>query len=146
MDAIARHEADLTAYALARLSAVPGLRLYGSADPRRAAQRLGVIPFNLGDHPHDRVATMLSEGHGIGVRNGCFCAHPYLMHLLGIPAADAARIRAAMARGDRRALPGMVRISFGLYSSVADVDRLVDALHRMATDEVAPRSTTETSA
>jgi selenocysteine lyase/cysteine desulfurase len=139
MAAIAQHEAELTAYALQRLSQVSGLRVYGDALPERAARRLGVIPFNLVTRSHFLVAAVLSAEHGIGVRNGCFCAHPYLMHLLGLTTMAAQTIRTQMAQGDRRGMPGMVRVSFGLYNTAHDVDRLVDALQQIACGEVRGR-------
>lgn len=139
MEAIAQHEAELTAYALRRLSQVSGLRVYGDALPERAAQRLGVIPFNLVARSHFLVAAVLSTEHGIGVRNGCFCAHPYLMHLLGLTTTAAQTIRTQMAQGDWRGMPGMLRVSFGLYNTERDVDRLVDALQQIARGEVRGR-------
>ncbi len=132
LPAIAADEAALTAHALRRLAQVPGLRLYGDTRPETAAGRLGVIPFNLATHSHFLVASVLSAEHGIGVRNGCFCAHPYLMHLLGLTPAVAQAVRARMATGDRRGMPGMVRVSFGLHNTREDVDRLVDALQQIA--------------
>jgi selenocysteine lyase/cysteine desulfurase len=132
MSAIARHEAGLTAYALQRLSQIDGLRLYGDTDPMRAALRLGVIPFNLEGVDHGLVAAILGAEFGIGVRNGCFCAHPYLVHLLGMTRRDAERLRADMAAGDRTRVPGMVRISFGMYNSFDEVDALLDALGTIA--------------
>jgi selenocysteine lyase/cysteine desulfurase len=132
MAAIARHEAVLTAHALQRLAQVPGLRLYGDPRPQHAAQRLGVIPFNLLTRSHALVAAVLSAEHGIAVRNGCFCAHPYLMQLLGLTPSAVETLRAQMAQGDRRGLPGMVRVSFGLYNTLADVDALAEALQQIA--------------
>jgi selenocysteine lyase/cysteine desulfurase len=137
--AIAAHEAELTAYALRRLARVRGLRIYGDARPEHAAGRLGVIPFNLVTRSHFLVAAVLSAEHAIGVRNGCFCAHPYLMHLLGITPTAARAIREQMALGDRRAMPGMVRASFGLFNTTDDVDRLVEALQRIAGGRVRGR-------
>lgn len=139
MDTIARHETQLTAYALQRLAQIEGLRIYGDAEPRRAAQRLGVIPFNLESQSHFLVAAVLGAEHGVGVRNGCFCAHPYLTHLLGLTKADAERARAQMAAGDRSRMPGMVRISFGLYNTTAEVDLVADALGAVARGEWAGR-------
>jgi cysteine desulfurase / selenocysteine lyase len=132
MDAIAAHEARLVARALQGLAGVPGLQLYGDADPRRAAQRLGVIPFNLQPLSHALLAAALSAEHGIGVRNGCFCAHPYVTHLLRLSADEARRVQAQLARDDLRDVPGLVRISFGLYNTMADVDQLLAALRAMA--------------
>lgn len=130
---IARHEAELTAHALRRLAAVPGVRLFGCTDPARAAQRLGVIPFDVPGLPHERVAEILAEEHGIALRNGCFCAHPYVTHLLGLTPAE---VRAAQARmqagGHRAGLPGLLRVSFGLYNTAQEVDLLADALRGIA--------------
>ena len=123
LDALSRHEQALTAYALERLAGVPGLRLYGDADPSRVADRVGVIPFNLDGVPHGLVAAILGYEFGIGVRHGCFCAQIYVAHLLGIP--EAARRRSA----DEK--PGMVRVSFGAYNTPEEVDALVDALQRV---------------
>lgn len=139
MAAIAQHEAELTAYALQRLAQVPGLRIYGDAQPQRAAQRLGVIPFNLLTRSHFLVAAVLSAEHGIAVRNGCFCAHPYLMHLLGLTASAVDAIRTQLAQGDRRSMPGMVRVSFGLYNTTHDVDSLVAALQQIARGDMRGR-------
>ena len=66
------------------------------------------------------------------MRNGCFCAHPYLTRLLGVRPGDAARLRAELSTGDRTRMPGLVRISFGMYNTFDEVDALVDALSRIA--------------
>jgi selenocysteine lyase/cysteine desulfurase len=128
MQAIAEHEAMLTGYTLARLAEVPGIEIYGDPDPARADQRLGVIPFNIKGLSHFQVAAILGYEFGIGVRNGCFCAHPYLLHLMGVEPHHAQEVRQAILDGDRREVPGMIRISFGLYNQKADVDAVVEAL------------------
>jgi selenocysteine lyase/cysteine desulfurase len=132
MDAIARHEADLTAYALTRMGAIDGVHIYGDPDPRRAAGRLGVIPFNVGNLSHFLVAAILGTEYGIGVRNGCFCAHPYLAHLLGMTKDDARQVGERIVRRDLSGMPGMVRISFGMYNTTDEVDVLVEALRDIA--------------
>lgn len=131
METVARHEADLTAYALEKLSRVPGLHIYGDANPGRAAERLGVIPFQLDSHDHFLVAAILGYEFGIGVRSGCFCAHPYILHLLELTHEEAQAVRTRMLAGDKGNMPGLVRVSFGLYNSQADVDALVEALERI---------------
>jgi len=128
MHNVAHHEANLTAYALKRLSRVPGLRLFGDRDPLSAGERLGVIPFMLEGISHFKVSAILGYEFGIGVRSGCFCAHPYILHLLGLSADESRRVRSNILAGDRSDMPGMVRASFGLYNSAGDVDRLVEAL------------------
>ena len=59
------------------------------------------------------------------MRHGCFCAHPYLVRLLGLPATELEAFRSAARRHDRHALPGAVRASAGISTSPHDVDRLL---------------------
>lgn len=141
MDAVAAHEAELTAYALEKLPGVPGIHIYGDTSPARAAQRLGVIPMLLENTPHFLAAAVLGYEFGIGVRSGCFCAHPYLLHLLGLSDAESAAVRAAMLAGDRSNMPGMIRASFGLYNTLEEVDMLVEALTHIARGEYSGRYT-----
>ncbi|MDE2744494.1 MAG: cysteine desulfurase [Chloroflexota bacterium] len=103
MDAVAAHDAELTHYAVERLSRLEGLDIYGPSDP---AERSAVIAFNYRDiHSHD-VATILDRS-GIAVRAGHHCAQP-LMRTLGVPAT--------------------ARASFYLYNERSEVDALVDGL------------------
>ncbi len=135
MDAVAAHEAELTAYALERLASIPEVKIYGDRDPQHAAQRLGVIPLQLTTTPHFLASAILGYEFGIGVRSGCFCAHPYILHLLGLTHDEAAQVRATMLAGDRSDMPGLIRASFGLYNTLEEVDILVDALARIARGE-----------
>ncbi|MEC0247817.1 cysteine desulfurase [Paenibacillus chitinolyticus] len=101
LDAIADHDASLTAYALERMLEVEGLNVYG---PR--TNRVGLVTFNLGDvHPHD-VATVL-DAEGIAVRAGHHCCQPLMRWLE----------QSATARA-----------SFYLYNTEDDIDRLVQGL------------------
>ncbi len=131
MDTIAAHEAELVAYTLERLGRLPGIRLYGETDPARAAEKVGVIPFNVEGVSHFLVAAILGYEGGIGVRSGCFCAHPYVVHLLQLDEAESARWRDHLLAGDKSDMPGMVRASFGCYNNTDDVDRLVEMLERI---------------
>ncbi len=104
-DEIVAHEQQLLAYALAQLAEIPGIRLFGPADPE---QRSGVVSFTMnGIHPHD-LATIL-DAEGVAIRAGHHCTQP-LMRYLGVAAT--------------------ARASFYLYSTTEDVDRLVAALGR----------------
>jgi selenocysteine lyase/cysteine desulfurase len=132
MDNIAAHEAHLTAYALERLQRVPEIVIYGESDPAKSAERVGVIPFNIRDVNHYLVASVLGYEGGIGVRSGCFCAHPYVVHLLNLPAQERDAWKARVLAGNKSDMPGMVRASFGCYSSTEDVDRLVEMLEVVA--------------
>jgi selenocysteine lyase/cysteine desulfurase len=68
----------------------------------------GIVTFTIDGIPAGLVATFLSAEHGIGVRDGRFCAHPLLARL-GLD-------------------EGAVRVSFGLSTSSEDIDRLVTAV------------------
>jgi hypothetical protein len=69
------------------------------------------------------------------VRSGCFCAHPYILHLLGLNNEEAAEVRRRMVEGDKSEMPGLIRASFGLYNTRQEVDILVNALQRISTGE-----------
>lgn len=104
IDAIAAHEADLLAYATERISAVPGIRLFGTA-PHKAA----VLSFLVGNaHPYD-VGTLLDQ-LGVAVRTGHHCTQPIM---------------------DRYGISGTVRASFAVYNTRSEVDAFVAALERI---------------
>jgi selenocysteine lyase/cysteine desulfurase len=133
MDAVSEHDAHLTERALARLGAVEGVILYGSPDPR---ERVGVVAFNLPHVPHGVVARMLSDRFGIEVRNGCFCAEPFVRELLD-RAARAGTPTADECPGQPPTRRGMVRASFGPWTTDADVDALAGAVAWIAANEAA---------
>ncbi|MHB8717374.1 MAG: aminotransferase class V-fold PLP-dependent enzyme [Candidatus Dormibacteria bacterium] len=126
---LAAHERDVTEQLLSGLRSVAGVRLLG---PPTAEGRLGACSFVVDGIPGALVASILSWEWGIGVRHGCFCAHPYLLHLLHLSPADIERARDEARRGERRHLPGAVRASVGAFATGADVDRLVEALSAVA--------------
>ena len=132
MGAVATHEAELTAYALERLNQIPEVRIFGDRNPEHAVHRLGVIPLELTTTHHFLASAILGYEFGIGVRSGCFCAHPYILHLLGLSHTEAARVRTDIMSGDRSNMPGLIRASFGLYNTLEEVDIFVDALVRIA--------------
>jgi cysteine desulfurase / selenocysteine lyase len=66
------------------------------------------------------------------VRSGCFCAHPYILHLLKVTSQEAHTVRSRMLAGDRSEMPGMIRASFGLYNTIEEVDAFVAALDCIA--------------
>ena len=136
MDALARHEAELTAHALRGLQKIDGVEVYGMTDPERVAERVGVIPFNVRGSDHYKVAAVLSFEGAIAVRNGCFCAHPYILRLLEVSGDEALRHQQDIIDGSRVGLPGLVRISFGCYNTIDEVDHAIDMLARIAAGEL----------
>lgn len=132
IERIAQHEQELTYALLERLAAIPAIHVFGGCTMVNLTQRLGVVPFQLGGYPHALLAAILGYEWGIGVRSGCFCAHPYVEHLLQI---DDASIRGHFARvraGDHTDLPGFVRISLAPYNTIDELDYLATALWTIA--------------
>ena len=101
MDNIAAYEHELLAYATEKISAIPGVRLIGTA-----RERAGVLSFVIeGIHPHD-VGTVLDQ-EGIAIRTGHHCAQP-VMQRFGVPAT--------------------ARASFALYNTKDEVDVLAEGI------------------
>lgn len=100
-EAIAKHEADLAAYAAERLRAINSLRIIGNAPGKGA-----IFSFELaGIHAHD--VSMVIDRRGVAVRAGTHCAMPLLK---------------------RFGVTSTCRASFGMYNTRAEVDALADAL------------------
>ena len=113
MQNIERYEHELLVYATGCLSAVPGLRLIGTA-PEKAS----VLSFVLDGQRTEDVGAALDQ-EGIAVRSGHHCAQPILR---------------------RYGLESTVRASLAFYNSREDVDALASALRRLQTGTPAPRS------
>jgi selenocysteine lyase/cysteine desulfurase len=128
--AVEAHERALAHALREGLAATPGVRVLG---PGAEVERLPVVSFVIDGVPHALVAARLSAEFAIGVRHGCFCAHPYVTRLLGLGVEEHAQARAAARRHDRGALPGAVRISAGLSSTLEDVERALGAVRDVAT-------------
>lgn len=105
MAEVRAHEKEITAYALERMSEVPGLSLVGPAD---AEVRGGVAAFTLkGIHPHDLASLLDLEG--VAIRAGHHCAQP-LHQKLGVNAT--------------------ARASFYVYTEPREIDALVEAIYK----------------
>jgi cysteine desulfurase/selenocysteine lyase len=105
-DAIAEHERKLLAYATERVSAIPGVRIIGTA-----IEKAGVLSFVVEDPPVSTldVGTQL-DLEGVAVRTGHHCCQP-LMELFNIA--------------------GTVRASFAMYNTLEEVDVFADTLKRI---------------
>ena len=130
MDAIAAHELDLLSYAYQRMARVGKVAFYGPTD--HLEEKVGVMAFNVDGLHHSLVAAILGTEGGVGVRDGCFCAHPYVKELLGVSPEEDAILTAEVIAGDKSHMPGMVRASFGCYNTRDDIDALVDMVERIA--------------
>lgn len=107
MDNIARHEQELTRYAMERMSQIEGMRIFG---PQDAAVKDAVISFQVGNIHHLDMGTLLDR-LGIAIRTGHHCAQPLM---------------------DRLGIAGTARASFALYNTREEVDILVAGIERVA--------------
>jgi len=104
IEKVAAHEHELLEYAMAEVSAIPGIRLVGTA-----VEKTAILSFVVaGVHAHD-VGTILDQ-QGIAIRTGHHCAQPVL------------------ARFD---VPATARASLGLYNTLQEVDALVQGIHKV---------------
>jgi selenocysteine lyase/cysteine desulfurase len=120
MAEIRAHERSLVERAMDGLRKIDGVTVLGHPDPGR---RIGALALTIEGVPHELAATILNREAAIAVRNGCFCAHPYLHRLLGLE--DTSELRRRLAAGEEVDLPGAVRPSFGIFNDEAEVDELV---------------------
>ncbi|MBN2636915.1 MAG: cysteine desulfurase [Prolixibacteraceae bacterium] len=101
---IAKWENDLLNFATSKLKEIPGLKIYGESKHKSS-----VISFNInGIHSYD--LGMLLDKSGIAVRTGHLCADPVMEHFK---------------------VPGMVRISFGMYNTKAEIDEFITVLNKL---------------
>jgi selenocysteine lyase/cysteine desulfurase len=124
-DRIRAHDQALSSALLEGLRAIDGVRVLG---PGPDVDRLPIAAFTVDGVPHALAAARLSAEFAIGVRHGCFCAHPYVVRLLGLSRAESRDFQAAARRHDRSALPGAVRASAGISTTLGDVERLLAAV------------------
>ena len=90
-----------------------------------------MIAFQIDNISHAKAAAILGFEGGIGVRNGCFCAHPYILRLLDVQDDVYQTFKQRVLNHDRSDMPGLIRISFGCYNTEADVDALVAMVERI---------------
>lgn len=103
LDNIRRHEEELLKYTTEKMNGIPGMKIFGSAP-----EKGGVISFVAeGTHPYD--VGMLLDKQGVAVRTGHLCAQP-LMDILGVP--------------------GVARVSFGMYNTLEECDAYIAALKK----------------
>lgn len=115
IDNIARHEKELTAYAVEKMLAIDGMKIFGIDDSKPITKDTlrhhdAVISFQLRDIHHMDMGTLLDH-QGIAIRTGHHCAQP-LMQRLNIL--------------------GTSRASFALYNTKQEIDALVAGIERVS--------------
>ncbi|WP_353095778.1 aminotransferase class V-fold PLP-dependent enzyme [Tissierella praeacuta] len=121
------YERSLTRYALELLKDIPRLILY---DDMNIEEKVSIISFNMEGLEHNELATILAREGGIAVRDGCFCAQPYVQRLLKIPNEDIEKYM----YDESLPRPGLVRISFGLYNDYNEIYLLSYLLKEISKD------------
>ncbi len=129
MEFIYEDETALINSALNQIKEIEDVIIYGETNSS-TCPRAASISFNIRGMDHGLVAAILNDYYNIAVRNACFCAHPYVKEMIieevlgsgvelnEVEFNDVLKIKA-----------GMVRASFGIYSTKNDVSALVTALN-----------------
>ena len=116
-DYIENHEKRLFNKTMGGLSKIENVVLYGDD---KIADRVGIVVFNILGLEPSFVAKELSLRAGISVRHAAFCAHPYVRRLENSPL-------------DETSPPiGMVRVSFGIYTTEEEIDTLINTVKSIA--------------
>ena len=131
-DEMLGHEVDLGSALHAHLGRIPGVAVLGGGEAAAEAPRLGLASFVVDGLHHGLVAAALSHEWGIAVRNGCFCANPYVFHLLHMNKEAVDAVEGEVTSGHRKALPGAVRASLAPYNTMGELDRFVEAVTHIA--------------
>ncbi|MEG0296264.1 MAG: aminotransferase class V-fold PLP-dependent enzyme [Clostridium sp.] len=121
-DYIENHEKKIMTKTIKRLSEIEDVILYADCDSIN--DRVGIVVFNIRGVDNHDVALALAQFRGIAVRQGGFCAHPYIARLMNVSDDE---ILEGMKNKDFK-MPGMVRISFGIYNTEEEVDILINIL------------------
>ncbi|MCB0713447.1 MAG: aminotransferase class V-fold PLP-dependent enzyme [Ignavibacteriae bacterium] len=127
MDWVREHELELLRSTDQRLRSIEGVKMLGNITPD---ERLGVCSFNIDGYHDEQASLVLNNDFGIATRNGCFCAHPYMIRLLDIN--DPERIFDELVANSEALKPGAVRATIGIFNNQADMDLLVEAVTELA--------------
>jgi len=125
-DYIVEHEQKMLRKVFDGLSQIDGVILYG--DTEKIDDKVGIVTFNIDGMYCSDVAEALAQKRGIAVRQAAFCAHPYVFRLLGIPDAEIV----ATENDEDFVMPGMVRVSFGIYNNDEEADALIETVRVIA--------------
>ena len=120
------YEHALIAYAISGLQTIPGVTLY--AVQNLDEERVSLVSFTVEGFQHNQLAEILAHEAGIAVRGGLFCAHPYVEKLL-----DFTEEQLTYYHQNKTApVPGLVRISFGLYNYFREIDIFLAVLRKIS--------------
>jgi len=135
-DAMLEHETALAGRLIDGLRRIPGVSVLGDDGTAPGPGRLALAAFVVDGVHHGLVASALSHEWGIAVRHGCFCANPYVFHLLHMNKKAVTEVESEVTSGHRRALPGAVRASLAPYNTASEVERFLEAVDQVARGKI----------
>ncbi|MHA2179850.1 MAG: aminotransferase class V-fold PLP-dependent enzyme [Promethearchaeota archaeon] len=133
IDLVEEYEKELTNLTLQRLSKFKDVEVFGvkGLSSETLQNRGSIISFSLKTVPHNLAAKELAEYGGVGIRNGCFCAHMLIQQILNtqqIRILGAEMTSIIMPEKTRMCLPGTLRVSFGIENDESDVEILLKTI------------------
>lgn len=124
---IAEYEHQLVEYAFMGLKKIPGVRVHISGD-----YIAHVIPFDVEGMDGRLVAEILAQEYGIGLRAGAFCTYEYIRKLKQVSDEQDEQIALEVEQGMTRNICSIIRASFAVYNTIADCNRLLNAIAQIA--------------
>lgn len=112
------------------LKQIAGIRLYGGAN-----DGVSLVSFACEGIEHQLIGHILSEEEGIAVRSGLFCAHPYVVRLLGLTEREISYYR----QHHQALLPGLVRVGISFYNTDSEIERFLKLMRKIMKDPEAYR-------
>ena len=137
MKIVENYERKLTKIALEGLNTIEDIEIFGLQHTQspKFNRKGGIIAFSMKKVPHNLAAKELTEEGGIGIRNGCFCAHILIRQLLKInPFRTYGSIILAMLVPEMTdiILPGIIRMSFGIENNEKEVRHFIQILKQIS--------------
>jgi len=131
MQTLMEEEDKVLEVAIRGMAAIPEILIYGGSN-LEVCPRAASISFNVRGMDHGLVAAILNDYFNIAVRNQCFCAHPYVKEMMSEDLkAEFGEIDFGNMSPEFMRKAGMVRASFGLYSTMEDAELLISALQEI---------------
>ncbi len=117
------NEKEIYTHLIHEMSNIDRVILYGDND--NIEDRLGILVFNILGMSYESIGSALATTRGIAVRQGGFCAHPYVRRLLCIQDCELESFI------EDNGMPGMVRVSLGIYNSKREADILLETIEHI---------------
>ena len=139
MKIIENYERKLTKIALNELNTIKDIEIFGLQHTQspKFTRKGAIIAFSMKKVPHNLAAKELTERGGIGIRNGCFCAHILIRQLLKVnPFRTYGSILLAMLLPEMTdmILPGIIRMSFGIENTEKEVKHFIQILKQISNE------------